>query len=309
MRAIQFDRFGGPEVLSLVELPDPEPGPGELLIDVRAASVIPGDWKLRAGHLSHLFDVTLPKIPGRDGAGVVSAIGPGVAAFAVGDAVCFVCQHEEQGSHAEKVVRPADAVVAKPAGLSFVEAAALMHAGVCAWITVAEVGAVRPGDRVLVHGGAGAIGGQAVQVARHLGAEVVATCHSGNLDYVAGLGAHRAVAYDREDFASSVRDIDCVVDLVGGATHARSYAALRPGGRLVWLIAAPFEDRSAEFGVELRQARIHDDPATLATVVGLAARGILRPQVSRTLPLGDAAAAHRRLEAGENSRGRIILLP
>lgn len=309
MKAIQFDRYGGPEVLSLVEHPGPRPGRGEMLIDVRAASVIPGDWKLRAGHLKHLFDIALPKIPGRDGAGVVAALGPEVEGFAIGDNVCFVCQHEEAGSYAERVVRPVDAVVAKPATLSFVEAAALMHAGVCAWIAVAETGLLRAGERVLVHGGGGAIGGQAVQIARHLGAEVVATCHSRNLDHVCALGAHRAIAYDREDFAAVAGSVDCVIDLVGGETHARSYAMLKPGGRLVWLIAEPFNDRSAEFGISLRQAHIKDDPAILAKVVALAGQGALKPQVSRTLPLAEAATAHRLLEAGENSRGRIVLVP
>lgn len=309
MKAIQFAHYGGPEVLSLVVLPEPKPGPGSLLIEVRAASVIPGDWKLRAGHLTHLFDIDLPKIPGRDGAGVVLAVGADVDGYAPGDPVCFVCQHEEAGSYAERVVRPVEAVVRKPDGLSFAEAAALMHAGTCAWIAVAETAAVRPGERVLVQAGAGAIGGQAVQVARHLGAEVFATCHSRNADYVRGLGAHRAIAYDREDFVAVAGPVDCVIDLIGGEAHDRSYQALKPGGRIAWLIAAPFEDRSAEFGVSLRQAHIHDSPETLRKVVDLAEKGALRPQISRMLPLAHAAEAHRLLEAGRNSRGRIVLEP
>lgn len=309
MKAVRFERYGGPDVLKLVDLPDPVPDPGEIAIEVRAASVIPGDWKLRAGHLTDLFDITLPKVPGRDGAGVVAATGPGVDRFKVGDEVCFVCQHVESGSYAERVVRPVDAVVPKPQALSFTEAAALMHAGVCAWIAVAETAAVRAGERVLIHGGAGAIGGQAVQVASYLGADVAATCHSRNRDYVRSLGADRVIAYDLEDFRELAGPTDCVIDLIGGEVHARSYDVLVQGGRLIWLIAAPFEDRAAAHGVSIRQAEIHDDPQVLAKVVELAAEGLLNAQVSQTLPLQDAAEAHRLLEAGVNSRGRIVLVP
>tara|TARA_R110000787_G_scaffold81770_3_gene177132 strand:- start:149 stop:1093 length:945 start_codon:yes stop_codon:yes gene_type:complete len=309
MRAIRFDRFGGPEELYLADVPDPSAGPGDILIEVRAASVIPGDWKLRKGLLTGMFPVTLPKIPGRDGAGIVRETGAGVEGFSVGDRVCFTCQHVEPGSYAEFVCRPRHEVVKLPDNLDFAGGAALMHAGVCAHIAVVGTAGVKRGDRVLIHGAAGAIGGMAVQICRHLGAEVAATCRAANADHVAALGADRVIAYDEEDFAGVLSAQDAVVDLVGGDTHARSYGVLRPGGVLVWLIAAPFEDRSAEHGVDLRQAMIVDDAATLAAVVDLAANGHIRPLVSRTLPLDRAAEAHRILEAGENSRGRLVLLP
>ena len=138
MKAIRYDRYGGPEVLRLADMPEPRCGGGEVLIDVRAASVIPGDCKLRAGHLRELFEVTFPKIPGRDGAGVVLEVGARVGEFMVGDRVCFVTQHTEPGSNAERIARPAAEVVRMPDGLDFAGAAALMHAGVCAWIALVE---------------------------------------------------------------------------------------------------------------------------------------------------------------------------
>ena len=309
MRAIRFDKYGGPEELRLVEVPDPSPGPGELLIEVRAASVIPGDWKLRKGLLTGMFPVNLPKIPGRDGAGIVRATGAGVAGISPGERVCFTCQHVEPGSYAQLVCRPRHEAVKLPDNLDFAAGAALMHAGVCAYIAVVDTAGVKRGDRVLVHGAAGAIGGMAVQICKHLGAAVAATCRGRNADHVASLGADRVVAYDEEDFAAAVSGQDVVIDLVGGDTHARSYGVLRPGGVMVWLIAAPFEDRSAEHGVDLRQAMIVDDAATLAAVVDLAAKKHIRPLVSRVLPLDRASEAHRILEAGENSRGRLVLLP
>ena len=307
MKAIRFDRFGGPEELRLVDLPDPAPGPGEVLIEVRAVSVVPGDCKLRQGLLTGYFPVVPPKVPGRDGAGIVRAVGADVADFSPGDRVCFTCRHVDQGSYAQLACRPEHDVVDMPDGLDFVEAAAIMHAGVCAYIAVVETAAVKSGDRVLVHAAAGAIGGMSVQICKHLGAEVTGTCSARNADHVRSLGADRIIAYDRTDFGEVVSDQDAVVDLVGGDVHARSRDVLRPGGVLAWLIALPFEDDSTGRNIEVRQAVIEDSPRILKAVVALANAGHIRPLVSRVLPLDQAAAAHRILEAGRNSRGRLIL--
>jgi NADPH:quinone reductase-like Zn-dependent oxidoreductase len=307
MTAIRYERFGGPDVLELCEMPKPSPAPGQVLVAVKAASVVPADWKLRAGHLRHLFDVSFPKIPGRDGAGVVEAVGRGVEGVAVGDAVAFVTQHTEQGSHAQYAVPAAASVVAKPAGLDFVAAAALTHAGVCAWIALEETAALRAGQRVLIHGGAGAIGGMAVQLAHHRGAYVAATCSARNVGFVRDLGADLAIAYDETDFADALEPVDIVLDLIGGDVHRRSYPVLKRGGTLVYLIAQPIEDLSAEFGVRTVRAPIHDDRSALEAVVRLAEEGAWRPLVSRVLPLEQAAEAQRLLESGRNSRGRIVL--
>ncbi len=307
MKAIRFDRYGGPEVLQLVELPDPEPGPGELLIDVRAVSVVPGDCKLRLGELTAMFPISLPKIPGRDGAGIVLATGDGAAGFAVGDRVCFTCRHVDGGTYAQRAVRPAASVVPMPEGLDFIEGAGLMQAGVCAWIAAVETAGVQAGERVLVHAAAGSVGGMAVQLCRHLGAEVAGTCRERNREHVAALGCHRIVPYDRAAFESVLPRQDVVIDLVGGDVHRRSREILRPGGRLAWLIAELFEDRPARPDIEVRQAKIVDTPDILRAVVDLAEAGHWRPLVSRVLPLDRAAEAHRILEAGENSRGRLVL--
>ncbi len=307
MTAISYRRFGGPGVLELGEMPKPFPGPGRVLVAVRAASVIPADWKLRAGHLKHLFKIDFPKIPGRDGAGIVEAVGEGVENVGIGDAVAFVTRHTEHGSHAQYTLPAAAAVVRKPAKLSFVEAAALMHAGVCAWIALEETAGLEAGQRVLIHGGAGAIGGMAVQLARHRGAFVAATCAARNTAFVRSLGADLAIAHDRADFAQTLEPVDIVLDLIGGEVHRRSYPVLKRGGTLVYLIAEPIEDLSASFGVRCVRATIDDKPSALEAVVRLAGEGAWRPLVSRILPLAKAAEAQRLLEAGDNSRGRIVL--
>jgi NADPH:quinone reductase-like Zn-dependent oxidoreductase len=307
MKAVRYARYGGPEVLALVDVPDPELPRDGVLIEIHAAGVAPGDCKVREGVLQHIFKVKLPKIPGRDGTGVIKAIGSDVNYARVGDRVCFVAQHVEQGGAAELIARRKHEIAKLPADLSFLEGAALCHAGMCAWIGIAEVGAVKPGMKVLIHGGGGAIGSLSVQIAKHLGAHVAATTRSANADYVKGLGADLVIAYDREDFAEGLRDYDVVYDLVGGDVHRRSYPVLKKGGLLVYLIAEPIEDLSAEYGVTLKRAEIHDRIETLEAVLSLAGKGVLRPQVGKVFPLAAAAEAHRLVESGKHTRGRVVL--
>lgn len=307
MKAIRYARYGGPEVLALVDVPEPELPRDGVLIEIHAAGVAPGDCKVREGVLQHIFKVTLPKIPGRDGTGVIRAVGPDANYARVGDRVCFVAQHVEQGGAAELIARRKHEIAALPANLSFLEGAALCHAGMCAWIGIAEVGAVKPGMKVLIHGGGGAIGSLSVQIAKHLGAHVAATTRSANADYVNGLGADLVIAYDREDFAARLSNYDVVYDLVGGDVHRRSYPVLRKGGLLVYLIAEPIEDLSAQYGVTLKRAEIHDRIETLEAVLALAGKGVLRPQVGKVFPLADAADAHRLVESGKHTRGRVVL--
>ncbi|MDA0261695.1 MAG: NADP-dependent oxidoreductase [Proteobacteria bacterium] len=308
MKAIYFSRYSGPEVLEYGEFPEPELAPDQVLIEVHAVSVAPSDWLVRAGHLQHMFPQRFPAIPGRDGSGVVIAAGPDADFAQVGDAVVFKVGHVELGSYAERIARPREMVVAKPANVSHIEAAAGGHAGTCAWIGLVREAQVRPGMKVLIHGGAGAIGGLSLQLAKHLGAApVITTCRRANVDYVLSIGADLAIAYDEADFREQFHDCDVVFDLVGGAVHDRSYEVLKPGGVLTWLIAEPFESRAGEFDVIERQAVIDDDPAALRGVIDLMDRGAMKPQIVKVMPLEAAAAAQALLEAGKVSRGRIVL--
>lgn len=312
MKAILFRDYGPAEVLEVVDLPAPQiAAAGEMLIDVHAASVIPGDTKLRAGVLRHMFDIPLPKILGRDGAGVVRAVGAGVEGFAPGDRVVFFAMHAEAGCQSGQVVRPQESVVAIPEGLSFVQAAALTHSGICAWLGLHDTLGIGPGQTVLIQGGAGAIGGVCVQMAARAGARVLATCSARNLDTVRALGADAAFAYDSADVVAEILAaegrVDAVYDLVGGAVHGQSCRLLKPGGRLAWLVAAPFEDESAEHGVRCDRVVVRDDRSVLQAVMDEAAEGRLEPWIAGELRPDEIRAAHRRIEAGEVSRGRLIL--
>jgi NADPH:quinone reductase-like Zn-dependent oxidoreductase len=307
MKAIQYARYGGPEVLELVEVSDPALPEDGVVIEIHAAGVAPGDCKVRAGELQRMFAVRLPKIPGRDGAGVVIAAGPKADYARPGDRVCFIAQHVEAGSAAERIARRRREITAMPPNLGFVDAASLCHAGMCAWIGVVETLAVQPGMKVLIHGGGGAIGSLAIQIARHRGAQVAATTRSDNADYVTGLGADTVIRYDRQNFAEVLRGYDAVFDLVGGAVHRDSYRVLKRGGTLAYLIAAPIEDLSATYGVTLKRALIHDRIETLEAVLDLAGKGVLKPQVAAVLPLAHCTDAHRLVESGKSTRGRVVL--
>jgi NADPH:quinone reductase-like Zn-dependent oxidoreductase len=307
MKTIRYHRYGGPEVMVLEDVPTRAPGAGEVLIDVHATSVVPGDWKMRAGLLQDIFPARFPITPGRDGSGVIAACGPGVTDFHVGEAVVFTTDRVSSGSYVESIVRKAEAIVRKPANVTHAEAAAGNHAGMCAWLALVDAARVGRDTKVLVLGGAGAIGGIGVQLARYLGAQVAATCRASNVDYVRGLGAHTVIARDREDFSDRLTGYDVVFDLVGGAPHERAYRVLRRGGRIAYLIGLPFTDRSKEFGVVDQRVPIEERVDALAAMMDLIAAGAIKPQVERVFPFVQAGAAHRFLEAGEHVRGRVVL--
>lgn len=307
MQAVWYERHGPPEVLRFGERPLPDPGPGQVRVRLRASALAPIDAKLRAGLLQQHFTLTLPKIPGRDGVGVVDALGPGVAAWSPGDEVCVLVPPTAAGTASTHVVCEAAHLVARPAGLSDAQAAALLQPGVSAWASV-QAAALQPGMRVLVHGGSGAVGALVLQQARALGAHVTATCRHDHRDHTLQQGAHAVIAHDRERF-DHLRGLDRVFDFVGGTTHARSYPLLRRGGRLVYLVAQPFEDQGAAHGVEVVRAPVTDAPEALQATARLAADGICRPLVAAVWPLSRAAAAHAALESGAVRRGRIVFAP
>ena len=224
----------------------------------------------------------------------------------IGDGVVFVAAHDENGSCVEQIVRPRGKIAHAPANVTFPEAAAVIHEGVCAVSTLGSAN-VGSGTRVLVHGAAGAVGGACVQLARHLGAVVTATCREGDRGYVHALGAHFVIPFDREDFSRTVADQDVVIDTQGGEVHVRSYRVLKRGGRLVYFNAAPIEDRGAEHGVIVMNAKIEDGQASLDRVGRLVQAGVLKPRVAMALPLAEGALAQRLVENDAVKRGRMIL--
>jgi NADPH:quinone reductase-like Zn-dependent oxidoreductase len=303
--AVQYNAYGGPEVLQLCTIAPPKPGPGEAVVEVAVASVNPIDWKVRSGMLQKFFPITFPATTGRDGAGTVLATAPDVDASLIGARVCFMAPRGV-GTWARQIALPADMLVRVPTGLSFEQAAALPLAGVSAWIGLIETAKIIAGTRVLIHAAAGGVGHLAVQIARERGGQVIATCSAANADFVRGLGASEVIAYDRDSFEQRVRDVDLVFDVIGGDVHAKSYKVLKRGGAMVCLAAAPYEDQGAVHGVAVRMARVMPDPAALSMVVTLAAAGRLKASIERVLPLAEFAKAQVLSQSG-HARGKTVV--
>ncbi len=313
MRAIAIDAFGGPERLHEVELPDPEPGPGEVRIRIACASVNPVDWKIREGWLKDLFPHRFPLVPGWDAAGTVDRVGEGVERPAPGARVFAYCRKPEVqwGTYAEHVVVPAGYVAEIPQGLGFPEAAAIPLTALTAWQALFDFADLGPGQRVLVHAGAGGVGGMAIQLARHAGATVYTTARRENHDYVLGLGAERAIDYTETDFREAVRElapegVDVVLDAVGGETLARSYELVRRGGTLVSIVEEPDAGRTDALGIRAGFVFVRPDGAQLARIARLLEEGALRPPQIEVLPFARAAEAQERNRA-RHVRGKLVL--
>jgi NADPH:quinone reductase-like Zn-dependent oxidoreductase len=311
MRAISQDVLGGPEVLKEVQLPRPEPRTNEVLIRVRAAGVNPTDWKHRAtgGFLGEP-----PFVLGWDVSGVVEEVGTGVARFRPGDEVYGMLSYPfGHGSHAEYVTAPARWFSRKPASLDHTRAGALPLVSLTAWQALVEYADVQPGQRVLIHAAAGGVGHVAVQIAKARGAYVIGTASAGKHDFLREIGVDEPVDYRQTDVTEAVKDVDVVLDTLGGDTATGSLKVLRPGGILVSIVArgaAGTEElpREAErLGVRAVAMLVDASHSHLEAITELVEAGKLRPAIAGTFPLAEAAEAHRQGETGRTA-GKLVLL-
>ena len=306
MRAIQQTTLGGPQVLELAEVPRPEPGPTEVLVRVTAAGVNPVDWKTRArgGFLGQP-----PFTVGWDVAGVVEELGFGVTRFEPGDRVFGMPRFpHEAAAYAEYATAPSRQLARTPESVSDVEAAALPLAGLTAWQALVETAHVQSGDRVLVLAAAGGVGHLAVQIAKARGAYVIGTARAAKHAFLTELGADEAVDYTTEPVEQRVRDVDVVLDLVGGEAGAPALATLRDGGVFVTVSGAGVDSLREVAGDRVRVTGILVEPdrAGMEAIAELAEQGALRPHVSQTFPLEEAARAHELSETGR-TQGKLVL--
>jgi NADPH:quinone reductase-like Zn-dependent oxidoreductase len=306
MKAIRLHAFGPAEQLELQDVPAPVAGARQLLVRVVATGVNPVDWKLRSGELAAFFPVAPPVTPGWDAAGVVAAVGADVDGFAPGDAVFFFADFAHGGTYAEFVAVDAAQVALKPRTASFAEAAAIPTPALAAWRAIHEIAKVQAGQKVLVHGAGGPLGSVAVQLARDAGAHVTATAGDASIAIARAAGAHDVINYQHQDFAALVRDVDVVIDTVGGAVQEASWATLRRGGILVATTMPPSAERAAAAGVRAEMQQTAPRGDTLAKIAALVDAGRLRVAVSHEFALADAARAHRLGESGA-IRGKIVL--
>ncbi|MFJ4974818.1 NADP-dependent oxidoreductase [Streptomyces coeruleorubidus] len=308
MRAISQDVLGGPEVLKEVDVERPEPRPNEVLVRMRAAGVNPTDWKHRAtgGFLGEP-----PFVLGWDVSGVVEAVGIGVAAFAPGDEVFGMLPYPfGHGSHAEYVIAPVRALTRKPAGIDHVQAGALPLVSLTAWQALVERADLKSGQRVLIHAAAGGVGHVAVQIAKARGAHVIGTASAGKHEFLREIGVDEAVDYRETDFTEAVKDVDVVLDTIGGDNSLRSLRVLRPGGIVVSILPGGSDDfyREAErLGVRAVRMLVDADRTGMEAIAELAETGRLRATIAGAFPLAAAAEAHASGDTGRTT-GKLVLV-
>jgi NADPH:quinone reductase-like Zn-dependent oxidoreductase len=304
MKAVLLINHGGPEMLRYGEAPDPTAGPGEVVVDIHAASVNAADYKVRLGGGRYSLG-RFPHILGRDFSGVVSTVGAGVTDFTVGDAVFGVTDQGIEGAYAEKIAINAAIIAKKPDRLGHAETAALGLTSLTALTAIEDTAQLKAGQTILIQGGAGGVAGFAVQLCRHLGAMVITTASASNHPYVRGLGADRVIDYNTEDFTAIGPICDVVFDTVGDV-RAGCYAVLKPGGKLVWIAPAPEGFHPSRNDVQTLRPNVIRDRAHLERMLALLDAGAVRPPTIVRYKLADAAEAHRVSEA-RHLQGKLVL--
>jgi NADPH:quinone reductase-like Zn-dependent oxidoreductase len=330
VKAWYIRSYGGPEVLELGDRPDPEPGLRDVLIDIRAASVNPIDWKLRQGKLEPILGLSFPLILGNDLAGEVIAVGDQVTRFSPGDKVMTRPDKMRIGGFAERIAVDQDEVAAMPRSIDFIRAAAVPLVGLTAWQALVELARVQPGQTVLILAGAGGVGTMAIQIARHLGARVVTTASATKHGLLRELGADQVIDYRTQDFATMVRDCDLVLDSVGGESLARAFQVVRQGGIVVsiagvpepgfarewnlgpalraaiWLMSWPTRRRARKHGASYHFLFMHPSGGQLETLAAMIDEGVIKPVIDRTFPFEAVDEAMAYAERG-HATGKVVI--
>ena len=306
MQALTLNGYDGIASLALKEVPAPEPRPGDVLIEVRAASVNPVDGKIAQGYARARMELEFPHVLGRDCSGVVAKVGSNVTGLKAGDEVYGVCDQTRSGTHAQFVAIDAANVGLKPKSIDHAAAAALAVAGLSALAGIVTTGNVQAGQKVLIHAGAGGVGSIAIQIAKHLGAYVAATAGPSNLEFVRSLGADLAIDYTAGDFAQAVKDYDLVFDLMGGDIRYRSFAVLKPGGVITHISVPPMNQQPPRTDVTVKPAPVSYERRLLDQVAGWVDGGVVKPVVEARVPFRDAITAYERVMTG-HTRGKIVL--
>jgi NADPH:quinone reductase-like Zn-dependent oxidoreductase len=302
-QAIRIHQYGGSEDLKLEQVQHAEPQEGEVLVRVLAAGVNPVDWKTTEGWMKSFWPVQFPYVPGRDIAGIVEEVGPGVTTLQKGQAVFG---QSANGGYAEYTVAPVNKLALKPENLSFEEAAAIPVGAATAWQGLFDHGNLQAGQTVLIQGAAGGVGLFAVQFAHWKGAHVIATTSAANVDFVRSLGAETVIDYKSTAVEQVVHNVDLVYDAVGAPTLSSSLKAVKDGGTLVTIAGQPDEQQAREKHVQVKSFGAQVSTEVLDIFVQLIKEGKLKSVIEATYPLSQAGKAHEHSKSG-HGRGRIVL--
>ena len=304
-KAVRIHRFGGPEVLQIEDVPVPAPQDDEVVVWVHAASVNPVDYKTRTGGFPAVKEDALPVILGRDLSGTVELLGTRAHTLKKGDPI-FAFIGTDRGAYARYVLVKAVEMAVKPRNLDHVQAAAVPLAGMTAWQGLFDHGGLQAGQRVLIHGGSGGVGHLAVQFAKARGATVFTTVSGGDLDFARELGADEAIDYKAQRFENVAREVDLVLDLIGGETQERSWSVLKRGGALVSTLTQPSEEKARAHGARGTRFMAQPNGEQLNEIGRLIEAGKVKPFVAEVFPFDQVQAAQGRLEKG-GVRGKIVL--
>lgn len=326
MRAFAIDRYKAP--LTQREMPDPQPGPGQVLVAIAATSVNPIDFKLRDGEFKAVLPMAMPLILGGDLAGTVVALGAGATRFKIGDEVFG--RPDPIGTFAERIAVAETDLALKPASLNMIEAASLPLVALTAWQVLVDRAGLKPGQKVLIHAGSGGVGTIAIQIAKHLGATVAATTSTSNVELVRNLGADVVVDYRKEDFAARLTEYDVVLNTLGRDVLKRSLSVLRRGGKLIsisgppdpafgreiganWLIrqvlrllSARIRRKARAKGIDYSFLFMHADGGQLAEIARLVDAGAIRPVIDKIFAFDDLPVAVERSKSGR-ARGKFVV--
>lgn len=330
MRAFIIERYGEKHGLRAADVPAPEPGEHDVLIEIHAASVNPLDIKIRDGKLKPVLRFRFPLILGNDLAGVVVRAGSRVRRFKPGDEVYARSDTNRIGAFAELIAINEDAVAIKPQKLTMEEAASIALVGLTAWQMLVERASLQKGQKVLIHAGSGGVGTFAIQLAKHLGAFVATTTSTANVDWVKGMGADIVIDYRHDDFAKTLHDFDVVLDTLGGEALEKSPRVLRPGGKLISIAGPPDPDLADDMGLpwivkqvmRLMSYRIRKNAQRhqvnyaflfmkpsgdqLREIAALMESGAIRPVVDRVFRFEATKEALAYVETG-HAKGKVVV--
>ena len=307
MKAVRVHTFGGAEKMILEEVDRPIIAEDELLVRVHAAGINPVDWKVREGYLQEFLGLALPFIPGYDLSGEVEEIGAAVEDFQTGDSVFALLNLSRPGAYAEyAVVKAAEAVI-KPDSLDHAQSAAVPLAALTAWQCLFDVAGLQSGQRVLIHAAAGGVGHFAVQFGRWVGAHVIATASTANLEFLRLIGAHQVIDYTAVRFEEAAGEVDVVLDLMSGETRERSWPLLRKNGMLVTTLPPePSAELQARYHVRAAAMLVKPDSLQLGEIAQLIDSGMVRPH-ARAFPFAEFRQVNQQIQTG-HVRGKLVLV-